>query len=184
MGKIDFYRRYLKNGAYETICTRCFATLGSADDRRGIERLEAEHACPVKLQAPERGSSASGREAPAPRFLALPPGNALLLLFSMILCLYLLPTVIELEMLKHISVWVSCIFFGDLVGCSFLSLGLGWRKTGVALYLALTAVETCVYLGRVASPHELAWLADMVPTCVAAFFLFRSRRLKSLLRSS
>jgi hypothetical protein len=104
--------------------------------------------------------------------------DALLLLVSIVLCLYLLPTLIEIEMMKHITVWVSCIFFGDLVGCSFLSWGLGWQKIGVLLYGFLTACEGWAYAEGVIPPHVLVWLPDIGPTvvCLAGLFFLRPAR--------
>jgi hypothetical protein len=101
----------------------------------------------------------------------------LLLILSVFVCLYLLPSVIELELTKRISAWV----FGDMVGCSFLSLVLEMRMTGVLLYGVVTAAEAWLYAVRVVPVHLLPWVADVAPTLVAAgliafSYLFRHEK--------
>lgn len=105
--------------------------------------------------------------------------DTFLLLCSILLCSYLLPTIMEMEMIKHMGVWAGCILFGDAAGCSFLSLGLGLRKTGGWLYALLTVCEGSLYAAHIVPVHLLLWLVDIGPTLaimgLIAFCFFNSR---------
>ncbi len=193
---MDYYHRYDANGSCETICTRCFSALGRTKNSAEAKLIEAAHICARKSgpeipQPPDEG----GR---SPKTIAYPPATSrpryffgktgfldkaqiLLLILSMFVCLYLLPSVIELEMMKRISAWFSCILFGDIVGCSFLSLVLEMRMTGVLLYGVVTGAECWLYAVRLVPIHLLPWVADSVPTLLAASliafsYLFRTEK--------
>jgi hypothetical protein len=90
--------------------------------------------------------------------------QTLLMLCAGVLCFYIFPSVIEVELVKHLSVWIGCILVGDLAGCSFLSLVCGLKKTGVLLYLFLTASEGSLYELRIVPRSGLVWMVDLVPT--------------------
>ncbi len=190
---MDYYHCYDADGICQTICTRCFAALGRTRDSAEARLIEAAHIC--------RGKSNPQMPAPpdeghrGPKTIACPPprdrpryvfgkidfldgAQILLIILSVFVSLYLLPSVIELEMMKRVSAWFSCILFGDIVGCSFLSLVLGMRMTGVLLYCVLTAAEGWLYAVRLLPVHLLPWVVDIAPTLVAAgliasSFLFR-----------
>jgi hypothetical protein len=189
MGTMDYYRRLNADGSCESICTRCFETLGRANETAQIKLLEATHTCAVRPDSLElKTSNRNRRRKSIAPFLAIAQprrflgkrsaANTILSLFSIVVGLYILPTVIELELITHTSVWVSCILFGNLIGCAFLSLGLGLRKTGVLLYGFLTVSEAWLYTAHILSPHVLVWFVDSSPTLTAmslvAFFSFTS----------
>ena len=88
----------------------------------------------------------------------------MLLLLAGLLCLYLLPTVIEMELMRRVGPWVACVLLGDLAGCSFLSFGWGWKKTGALLYLLLTGCESVLYGSGILSRTVLPWVVDLAPT--------------------
>jgi hypothetical protein len=192
MATVDYYHRYNKDGSCESICTRCFATLGPAIDLAELKLMEAGHSCPARLspgkpdvhlpvaESIEKSNYSQPRLDRLWYFLGrLETTQTILLCFSIILCFYLLPTVIEFEMMKHVGVWVACILFGDTAGCIFLSLGLGLRKTGALLYTLLTVCEAWLYVARIVPPHMLAWIVDLGPTLtimgLIAFRFFSSR---------
>jgi hypothetical protein len=172
MRNTDYYRRRSQDGTYETICTQCFATLGPAGDLVNLSLVEAAHACrkPIrKIERRHQNDSVTGEPLeqsiePQP-FLAKPRTSAVILvLFALVLCLYVLPTVIELELVGPLGAWVSCILFGDIAGCLFLALFLGMRKFGALLYLVLTAIEGGLYVNRLLPVRWLPWVVDSVPT--------------------
>jgi hypothetical protein len=187
---IDYYHRLRKDGSYETICTRCFSTVGRAPELAELKQIEEAHSCSAQSNGLKIESS-SGNQAREPAEFPRPVdrvwrlqgkadvANTLLLLFSIVVCFYVLPTVIEFEMMKYVGVWGSCIVFGDLLGCSFLSMALGLRKTGVLLYGFLAGCEGWLYAVRIVRPELLLWLVDLVPTLailsLVLFFPFKSR---------
>jgi|GEM_PF-3793131 len=175
MGILDYYRRTNDDGSHETICTRCFATVGRANTLALLAQMEAEHLCPARRRSrADRPASAVfvPRATPFPtgmdRFFINSGGmhlpQTLLMLCAGVLCFYIFPSVIEVELVKHLSVWVACILVGDLAGCSFVSLVCGMKKTGVLLYLFLTASEGSLYELRIFPRSVLVWTVDLVPT--------------------
>lgn len=114
------------------------------------------------------------------RFLGSLNASTILLLLSIALCSYLLPTVIEREAwASRTSTWGLILFFGDLVGCSLLSLGLRLKKTGVFVYGLLKGGELYLSTLRLVSRHTLIWLMDLAPTFIVVsvilFTLYRSQ---------
>lgn len=196
MSSLDFVHRFNEDGSCETICTRCFTTAGRARDLKRIQWLERVHDCrthpPPDLHSglPNQGqkqSELAGNHRKEQRWRIpgrLESTRILLFLFSLVLCSYLLPSVIELQMIKRVGVWLSCIVFGDLVGCSLLSFVLGLRKTGAGLYLCLTGSEIWLYVTGVVAKPLLPWLVDVVPTLAIAglvlFFAFRVKPVPAL----
>jgi hypothetical protein len=193
---MDYYHRRHQDGSCESICTRCFATLGRANDLAQLKYLEAVHQCARDLQTPSRSEtiqfpggnlvnpeiSGNGLNSRLWHFLGELDGlHTFLLLCGIVVCSYILPTVIEFELLKYIGVWASCIVLGDLVGCSLLSIALGLRKTGSLLYAALMSGEILAYENHIVRPRTLVWLVDLVPTlaitAMVIFFFLKSRRL-------
>lgn len=179
MGILDFYRCTSDDGSLETICTGCFATVGRAKTLALLAQMEAKHLCP------ERPRIRADKAAPAvfvPRAAPSPTGmdrffinsggmhlpQTLLMLCAGVLCFYIFPSVIEVELVKHLSVWIACILVGDLAGCSFLSLVCGLKKTGVLLYLLLTASESSLYGLHIVPRSVLIWAVDLVPTLLVA----------------
>ena len=96
---------------------------------------------------------------------------ALLLIVSL---LYVLPTVIKLLAARHLNPWLAIILPGDLAGCAWLFGVFKMQKTGLILYLLLTACEGCLYVSNTVSADALIWIADVVPTLiVAGIIVFR-----------
>ena len=91
-----------------------------------------------------------------------------------VLCFYIFPSVIEVELVKRVSVWIACILLGDVAGCSFLSFACGLKKTGILLYLALTACEASLYKGGILPRSFLVWTVDLVPTLLIAALIVTS----------
>ena len=47
----DFIHRLNLDGSWDTICTKCFATVGIAETVDGLAKWESEHTCdPVTLR--------------------------------------------------------------------------------------------------------------------------------------
>jgi hypothetical protein len=74
--------------------------------------------------------------------------------------LYGIPTLLEIALLHHVaSLWE--IALGDLCGCLILAIS-NWKKA-LVLYVALTTVELLLLSGRLISPEQIVWFADLVP---------------------
>jgi hypothetical protein len=180
---MDYYHRYNDDGSYETMCTRCFSVLGRVHERAQLRLIEGAHICPARGAARADRPSGDGvrhlnssphRNAFATQWHIRVKGNALhalLLLFSAVICLYILPSAIEVVLMRRISAWVACIFFGDLVGCSVISFLCGLRKTGVLLYLLLTGCEAWLYAVRILQRPLLPWIVDLGPTLTVAILI-------------
>jgi hypothetical protein len=178
MGLLDYYHRSHEDGGFETICTRCFASLGRGAGHAELIALEAGHTCPAEAPATLGNSESTSEAQPARnpsaspgRFRSLlteptglPGSQILLLLLAGLLCLYLLPTVVEMELMRRIGPWIACVLLGDLAGCSFLSFGWGWKRTGALLYLLLTGCEGVLYGSGLLSRTVLPWVVDVAPT--------------------
>lgn len=185
MSIMDYYHRSNDDGSFETICTRCFATLGQTKEWNHLAGIEAEHICPARSKgsaAPPPASPFAAQPTPSPRGLDWFFVNSgrtnvpqtLLMLCTGVVCFYIFPSVIESELLKHLSTWVACILFGDMAGCSFLSLVCGLKKTGVLLYLFLTGCEGTLYGLRLLPRSLLLWVVDLVPTLIVAVLILAS----------
>jgi hypothetical protein len=90
---------------------------------------------------------------------------ALLLIVSL---LYVLPSVIELLATRHLNPWLAVILPGDIAGCAWLFGVFKMQRTGLILYLLLTACEGCLYVSNIVSVGALIWITDLVPTLIAA----------------
>lgn len=97
--------------------------------------------------------------------------QTLLMLCTGIVCFYILPSVIETELMRHVSAWIACVGLGDLAGCSFLSLVCGLKKTGLLLYLFLTGCEGSLYGLRILPRSVLVWIVDLVPALMVAVLI-------------
>jgi len=50
MENLNFHRRHHETGAIDSICLRCFMTVGSGQDERQLLMLERVHSCdPIQL---------------------------------------------------------------------------------------------------------------------------------------
>ncbi|HWE48680.1 MAG TPA: hypothetical protein VG273_02770 [Bryobacteraceae bacterium] len=78
---------------------------------------------------------------------------------------YLLPGIIELEMLHfHLSPW-ACVLFGDLTGC-YLLASFDFKKTALAVYGIATATEVIASLWKHVPVERLVWMTDLAPTLI------------------
>jgi hypothetical protein len=180
---MDYYHRYNHDGSYETMCTRCFSVLGRVHERTQLRLIESAHICPARraTRAGRRSDEGARNLSSSPRrnvFATQWPirvkGNAmhtLLLLFSAVICLYILPSAIEVVLMRRISGWVACVLFGDLIGCSVISFLCGLRKTGVLLYLLLTGCEASLYAVRILQRPLLPWIVDIGPTLTVVILI-------------
>lgn len=184
---MEYYHRYTQGGGREVVCIRCFLTLGTAHDIIAARKMEAEHICggqagsfPAMLVAPRRSAAIKYGKTTwrTPTGLAMKRLGKLNLLLAFVftpIILYALPTAVELVASRHMSPWISSILPGDVAGCVFLLAVLGMRRTGVLLYLFLTAAEGCLYQAHLVSAQALPWIVDSVPTLTAMAFLWRLR---------
>jgi hypothetical protein len=87
--------------------------------------------------------------------------------------LYLIPTGIEYFMAeRHISVWLSAVILGDLVGCGILYL-LGFRRLAVKIYAVSIPVKAVLVL-VMGEKSPVLWLTDVIPALVAATIVSRA----------
>ncbi|MGC2161231.1 MAG: hypothetical protein WA634_04925 [Silvibacterium sp.] len=188
---MKYYHRYGEDGTCKVICTQCFLTLGIADGLAAARDMEAAHVCtreglPRAVSHKRPGDigpclAANGRTRSEKNKIL----NLLAVALSMVFLLYALPTVVEIAASRVVNPWVAMILPGDLIGCAWLIAGLKMRRTGMALYLALTFCEGCLYLSRIVPVGLLPWIADIVPTCVAVIIMARARmRTPTPLRAS
>lgn len=185
MTTLNYYRRYQQDGSCMVICTRCFLTVGIAQGHAAVKDLESGHVCSRAAQ------EASPDYAAVPAAVAARDGlivrlgqrarsvadwNPLLLAVVLALALYALPTLFEYFAAQHVNPWLAVILPGDAVGCAALIVLFRARRTGLLLYLALTAIEGTLYLTHILSPVTLIWIVDLVPTLIALVCV-SSRRL-------
>lgn len=178
MSAIRFYRRYEEDGRCRVICLQCFETLGTAGDRASVEAMERGHVCgglpqkaPDAVESPAFPEPAARRGA-VPELLRMPVGWLVLLTVAGV---YLLPTAAELAARHALNPWLAVIVPGDVVGCAVLAGVLRRPRTGILLYLGLTALEGCVYAAGMTRAHQLAWFADLVPTLVLLTLILRMK---------
>jgi hypothetical protein len=178
MSKMNYFRRYDKDGNCEVICTRCFLTLGVASELAAVREIEALHTCgrmtdherfarmldnedsfsrqsTMILNRVERLFGKSGK---------LGDLDLSIIFFSVVVLLYVLPTALELAAVQHLNPWLAVIFPGDLIGCAWLVAIFKLRRTGWFLYLTLTACESCLYVSHFMTANALVWVVDLVPT--------------------
>lgn len=185
---MNYYRRYDENGNCEVICTRCFATVGTANDLSAARKIEALHVCgrntdedAPKIIAIDR---AIGSSSTLPRVdslfgaaVKLKAPNTPILFLVVLFFLYVLPTVLELLATKRFNPWLAVILPGDLIGCACLITVFRMPRTGVALYLLLTICEAALYGSKVVAARDLIWIVDLVPTVIVACLIMRTRML-------
>lgn len=169
---MDFYCLARKDGVYDVICTRCFATVISTTDPSFIQEAQTVHRCTV-FKSSSLGTVSLGNELGkqvrigAPSMLArLRCVRLPVLLVLAILVLYAFPTGIELLLFYSTHRWVDVLFVGDLFGCGCIYFVLKKGHLAMAIYLSITAVEATVYGLRFLPVQSLCWFADTVPTMV------------------
>jgi hypothetical protein len=172
---MKFYRRYYADARCVVVCTRCFATLGTAATLAVAEELETQHVCGRRVR-PEYSDAAlrcyaEHREAEARRsgwFAEVLHGpnrwSAVLLFLAIVLVVYCLPNLVEFASAGHVSPWLLNVLFGDLTGCVCLALVLRMPRTSVVLYVALAVLDGWLYATGRVSQGTLAWITDAVPT--------------------
>jgi hypothetical protein len=78
---------------------------------------------------------------------------------------YLIPTLIEKQLVSHAGPFWAVLVLGDLAGC--LAIAAAWRlKYGAALYLCLTGAEIVLFQTGAVSAAALLWLTDAAPTLI------------------
>src|SRR5580700_1424177 len=172
---MKFYRRYYADARCVVVCTRCFATVGTAATLAVAEELETQHVCGRRVR-PEYSDAAlrcyaEHREAEARRsgwFAEVLHGpnrwSAVLLFLAIVLVVYCLPNLVEFASAGHVSPWLLNVLFGDLTGCVCLALVLRMPRTSVVLYVALAVLDGWLYATGRVSQGTLAWITDAVPT--------------------
>ncbi len=167
---VHFHHRYQADGSCETVCTRCFETVGRAEDITQLRRLEQQHVCPRTLAA---GSVGPGQRTGSRRqWLSLAAALLLTVLLS-----YAVPTLMELIDRSQQSAVLIGIFFGDAAGCLMLGLLLGCGRSALVLYAGAAVLKSLLYELGFITAGQLLWLADLAPTLAnAGVLLYRSRR--------
>jgi len=166
---MQFYRRYHENGSCRVICLNCYEMLGTGVNREAVTRLEAGHVCREWTRAEEDGGSGihlveetRGEKAGRGERSVHP----VLVVLGIALVFYAAPTALELLARLHTNTWVAVILPGDVAGCAAL-IGLArMPRTGVLLYLAMTAFECILYVTHAMQGVTVAWVADLIPTLV------------------
>ena len=177
---MDFYCLARKDGIYDVICTRCFATVISTTDPSSIQEAQMVHRC-TALKTTVMGSVLLGNElersrARTPSMLARVKCARLpVLLVVAVLAMYAVPTVIEFVLLYSTHRWLDVVFAGDLLGCACIYLLLKKGHLAIAVYALITAVEATIYGLRLVPVRTLPWFADAVPTII---FIGLTRRLR------
>ena len=178
MSAIHFYRRYDPDGRCKVICMRCFQTLGTAWDRHSVEEMESGHDCAfwkegTPAPASRRRRRDSGAAAPLLQQLMQIPAGLLALLA--VLVAYALSTALEMATRHALHAWLAVILPGDVIGCAVLAGLLRKPRTGVLLYLLLTALEALSYTGGLARGRQLVWLADLIPMLLVLTVVLRMK---------
>ncbi len=173
---MNYHHRYIKDGSYEIICTRCFLTVGLATGPSAARALESQHLCPKSdsasavLDTPSRQSGLIRpglSAARSLRFVATARETHFALLsLTVIFMFYALPTWMEFVATSYFGPWVGTIFVGDLCGCLCLASVFNLRRTSIILYLALTTCEGVLFASRLLPASALLWITDLVPTMV------------------
>jgi hypothetical protein len=172
------YYRFLADGSCDIICTRCFLKIGKGQTPDAAREQADSHICQVAscpgdfVNAPATEETGDAVREMLPNFgiLRLPTPYLLLLAFVLF---YAIPTVLEMAILRHPSLWAVDILIGDLSGCIGIFVVLKKKKLAVLLYLALTAIEFWLYSTQVISAHLLVYLMDLVPSVIMAVAILR-----------
>jgi hypothetical protein len=182
MSAIHFYRRYDPDGRCKVICMQCFQTLGTAWDRQSLEEMEAGHMCSFRTEGtppPDMHTRMKNVRSEPPLLRDALQMNILLLALLTVLLLYFVPTALELGASHVLNPWLAVILPGDVIGCAALVALLRMPRTGILLYLGLTAIEGLSYAANGALLPEVRWFADLIPTLLVLTLLLRSK-LRSL----
>ncbi len=155
---MNYHRRYHEDGSCEVICTRCFLTLGLAKQHRAAQEIEMQHVCRRTT-----GKELSRIHANAERPVFVLPGrlrqlNIVLLLLTVVVVLYALPTMVELAAAGRISPWVAIVLFGILRVCACLAAVFKMRRMGLLFYVLLTGCEGSLYASHMLPANALVWL--------------------------
>lgn len=84
--------------------------------------------------------------------------------------LYILPSLVAWRV-AHSGSWIAVILMGDLAGCLAIGFLVGWWRFAALLYFGLAIIEATVYFQHAITLTELAWITDVVPTCIFAYLL-------------
>ena len=84
---------------------------------------------------------------------------------------YVVPTLIELKLASRAGPFIAYVLVGDSIGCVAIPtlMKIRWRN-GLALYVALTTVETLLVESGIVPAQRLAWVTDLVPALVLVGF--------------
>jgi hypothetical protein len=82
---------------------------------------------------------------------------------------YLLPTSIEVLLIRSRAPLFARVLFGDLVGCT--AMALVSARQAVLTYLAATAAEFLLLHYQVVGPNLLIWIMDLAPTLILMAWL-------------
>ena len=91
------------------------------------------------------------------------------LLLCVLLVCYLLPTSIEVLLIRSRAPLFARVLFGDLVGCT--AMALVSARQAVLTYLAATAAEFLLLHYQVVGPNLLIWIMDLAPTLILMAWL-------------
>jgi hypothetical protein len=187
---MNYHRRFSEDGTCEIICTGCFLTLGTANGIIAAKEIEARHVCGVKQRpqmaiSPLSGNRLATSRPIAPlhfskqssRISAIVQGTPAPFVYLAVgLFIYALPTGAEWIASHHLNPWFATILPGDLTGCVCLAIVFGMRRTGLILYLLLTACEALLYIGHFVPAGALLWIVDLVPTLIVAGTIAQRQR--------
>lgn len=177
---MNYHHRYSADDTYEVICTRCFSTVGVVKGSAAAKEIESRHMCAAEVSqarfsgmvSPDSSSvgAAVSKQNWQKRILEfsarLEEWHITLLLLSVALVFYFLPSTLESLVIRYWGVWWTCIVLGDLLGCFGMAAIWGLRRISIALYLLLTSFEGYLYTTHLASAGALIWITDLVPTVV------------------
>jgi len=84
---------------------------------------------------------------------------------------YIVPTLLELKLAPRAGPFIAFVVVGDSIGCLAIPtlMKVRWRN-GLALYAALTAIETLLVGSGAVPAQRLAWVTDLVPALVLVCF--------------
>jgi len=112
---------------------------------------------------------------PQPARKELCQGTIVAIVFA---ALYLVPNLLEVCAASTHVPLVSCVVFGDIVGCAILFI-IGLRVTAVGIYAFAMAVEALLLWPIGMSGAALVWMTGLLPAVVVAVFLFLRLALSS-----
>jgi hypothetical protein len=137
--------------------------------------MEALHICGGKAAQDQSASSGNQVErlfGPSGKLKTL---SISILLLSIATLLYAVPTVLELLAAQRLDPWFGVILPGDIIGCALLVAVFRMHRTGLSLYLLLTACEGSLYAFHIVTANALPWMVDIVPTLAVTAIILRVR---------